>query len=262
MNNIFENKKVARGLIIVGILSLSLFFLASANRAMKSEYKDKMPATIIVSGDGEFFAVPDTATFTFSVEKEGVTQKEASDTGATIINTIVDSLKKDYGMSETKDLKTTNLSISPKYEYARPCYGYACPVSNPKIVGYTFSQSLTVKIKDLDKAGEISAKLAEWGATNVYGPDFTLADEDLAKEKARQDAIVDAKVKATTLAKQLGVKLGKIQNFSENAGGGIYPVAYGRDMMVSSSMEKSVAPQLPTGENKYSSVVTITYEIR
>jgi uncharacterized protein YggE len=261
MNNIFENKKVTQGLIIAGVVSLSLFFLAGANRAMHSEYKDKMPATITVSGEGEYFAVPDTATFTFSVEKEGTTQKAASDAGATVINSIIDSLKKDYGMSDTKDLKTTNLSISPKYEYPKPCYGYACPASNSKITGYTFSQSVSVKIKDLDKAGELTAKLAEMGATNVYGPDFTLADEDVAQEKARQDAIVDAKVKATTLAKQLGVKLGKIQSFSESNGGGVYPVAYasmGRDAM----MEKSVAPQIPTGENKYSSNVTIVYEIK
>lgn len=260
MNNIFENKKFARFLITIGILSLSIFFLAEANSSMRSRDKDKTPATITVTGSGEFFAVPDTATFTFSVEKEAKTQKEASDIGATIINTIVDTLKKDYGMSDTKDLKTLNLSISPKYEYARPCYGYTCPVSNPKIVGYTFSQSVSVKVKDLDKAGELSVKLAEMGATNVYGPDFTLADETAAQEKARQDAIVDAKVKATTLAKQLDVKLGKIQSFSES-NGGTMPM-YSSMMRSDMAIEKSVIPQVPTGENKYSSNVTIVYEIR
>ncbi len=261
MFNMFENKKISQGLVIVTIVSLCLFFLAGAKNWSNGSSKDKMPATITVSGTGEFFAVPDTATFSFSVEKEGKTQKEASDAGATVINTIIDALKKDYGMSDTKDLKTTNLSISPKYEYSAPCYGYKCPVSNPKISGYTFSQSVTVKVKDLDKAGEITAKLAEWGASNVYGPDFTLADEDAANGKARQDAIVDAKVKAATLAKQLGVKLGSIQSFSEN-GGGAYPMAYRADAMMASGMEKSIAPQMPTGENKYQSNVTIVYEIR
>ncbi len=261
MFNMFENKKLAQGLVIATVVCLCLFFLAGAKKGLDTNYKNEMPATITVSGTGEFFAVPDTATFSFSVERDGKTQKEASDSGATVINTIIDALKKDYGMSDTKDLKTTNLSISPKYEYAAPCYGYKCPVSNPKISGYTFSQSVTVKVKDLDNAGEITAKLAEWGASNVYGPDFTLADEDEANGKARQDAIVDAKVKAATLAKQLGVRLGDIQSFSEN--GGAYPMMYRTESTMKAGMAMdSVAPQMPTGENKYSSNVTIVYEIR
>ena len=262
MFNSFENKKIAQGLTIAVVVSLCLFFLTGAKNSMSGLSKDKMQATITVEGSGEFFAVPDTATFSFSVEKEGTTQKAAQDAGAAVINTIIDTLKKDYSMSDTKDLKTTNLSVSPKYEYARPCYGFNCPVSSPKIVGYTFSQSVTVKVKDLEKAGEISAKLGELGATNVYGPDFTLADEDEANAKARQDAIVDAKVKAMKLSKQLGVKLGKIQSFSENNSS---PMMYGRGaemMNASVSMDKAAVPQLPTGENKYVSTVYITYEIR
>jgi len=262
MNNLFENKKVLQGLIIAGVVCLCIFFIANAKNVMHREYKDKIPATISVTGSGEFFAIPDTATFTFSVEKEAVTQKEASDAGAIVINKIIDALKADYEMND-KDLKTTNLNISPKYQYNNPCYGGYCPPINPKVIGYTFNQSVSIKIKNLDKAGEISAKLAEWGATNVYGPDFTLADEDEANGKARQDAITDAKVKANVLAKQLGIRLGKIQSFSENNGGGVYPMAY--DAVSNQSrgmMEKSVVPQLPTGENKYTSTVNIVYEIK
>ncbi len=260
MFNSIENKKLAEGLTIAVIVSLCLFFLAGAKNWVESADNKKETATITVSGEGEFFAVPDTATFSFSVEKEGATQKIASDSGATVINKIIDALKKDYGMTD-KDLKTTNLSISPKYEYNKPCYGRVCPMypesSSPKIIGYTFSQSVTVKIKDLEKAGEISAKLAEWGATNTYGPDFTLSDEDEAMAKARQDAIVDAKVKAMKLSKQLGVRLGEIKSFSENGNGG-YPMMYESKVMNQDmAAGAAVAPQLPTGENKYSSNVIL-----
>lgn len=268
MNTIFDNKKTLQGIIIAVAVCLCVFFLAQASSAIKEESKNDMPATITVTGDGEFFAVPDTATFTFSVEKEGKTQKEANDAGATIMNKIIDTLKKDYGMSSTKDLKTISMSVNPKYEYSvpKPCYGEICPaympVSQQKIVGYTFSQTVTAKINNLDKAGEIAAKLSELGATNVNGPEFTLKDEDVAKETARKDAITNAQEKAKILADQLGVRLGKIQNFSENSGGGMYPVAYGGDMMRSATMEKSVAPEMPTGENKYTSNVSITYKIK
>lgn len=261
MNNLFENKKITQALVVIAVLSVAVFFLASAKNAMRGNYEGKVPATITVTGEGEFFAVPDTATFSFSVEKDGITQKDAKDAGAAIINTIIESLKKDYNMAD-KDLKTTNLSVNPKYEYDQPCYGYNCPARNPKVIGYTFSQSVTVKINNLDTAGEVAGKLAEWGATNVYGPEFTLADEDEANAKARQDAIVDAKVKAMKLSKQLGVRLGDIQSFSESNGGGMYPLAYGSMAKVEMAMDASVTPELPAGENKYVSNVTITYEIR
>lgn len=248
-------------LVVLGIASVSLFFLAKASSVMSGETSKKTPATITVTGSGEFFAVPDVATFSFSVEKDGTTQKEAKDAGAAVMNNIIDSLKKDYNLAD-KDLKTTNLSVNPKYEYPQPCYGYNCPARNPKVVGYTFSQSITVKIKDMDKAGEITAAITEMGATNVYGPEFTLDNEDEANAKARQDAIVDAKVKAVKLAKQLGVKLGKVQSFSENRGGGMYPMYSGAVMKTEMAMDASVTPEIPAGENKYTSEVVITYEIR
>ncbi len=255
----FENKKLLSGLIIVAGICLSIFFLANAYESLNLDSKDKQQATITVSGEGEYFAIPDTAMFTLTVQKEGATQKIAKDEGSEIMNKILDTLKKDYQMTD-KELKVIDLSVNPKYEYGPVCYGGYCPQTNPKIIGYTFTNTVTVKISDIDKAGEVSSKLAEMGATNVTGPNFSLKNEDDAKNQARTDAINKAKEKAEVLADQLGVNLGKIQSFSENNGGGAYPMYEGA--MVSSFATKSVIPQLPAGENKYSSNVTITYEIK
>ncbi len=260
----FENKKLLQGLITVGIVSLSLFFLAKASESARG-YTRENPPTITVNGEGEYFAVPDTATFTASVEREGKTQKEAKDVGATAMNKILDAIKKEFAISD-KDIKTTNLSVNPKYEYNNGgvCKAGICPpsYSNPKIVGYIYNQTVSIKVRSSDKAGDVSSRLAELGATNIYGPQFTLDDEDMAKEQARMEAIKDAKIKARTLSMQLGVRLGKVASFSENNGGGIYPT-YGMDARTENlSSQKSAVPELPAGENKYTSNVTITYEIR
>ena len=71
----------------------------------------------------------------------------------------------------------------------------------------------------------------------------------------------EAKVKAEVLAKELGVKLGKVVNFSENSGGN-YPVMYEKSMMASDMSTASAAPTLPKGENKITSEVNITFEIK
>ena len=99
---------------------------------------------------------------------------------------------------------------------------------------------------------------------NVSGPNLTLKDEDEAKNKARADAIEKAQEKAKVLSKELGVKLGKIQSFSESAGGGMYPMYDSAMMNKAVSSFSPIQPEvnLPAGENKYSSNVTITYEIK
>lgn len=264
----FENKKNLINGALITIGSLTLFLLASTYNVLNQNKSDVNQPTITVTGEGEYFAIPDTANFNFTVSKDGSTQKIAQDSGSEIMNTILKSLKTYFNLDD-KDLKTTSFSVNPKYEYnnPRPCFGGICPgyetvSSSPKIVGYTFSQSVNVKIKDLEKAGNVAAKLAELGATNVYGPDFTLANEDIAQDTAREMAINDAKEKAQILAKQLGVRLGKIQSFSDSNNGGVYPVMYNSMKMESASDAGGVAPELPTGENKYTSNVSITYKIK
>ena len=262
----FENKKLLTNLIIITSVCLSIFFLANAYGAFNRNDENKPVATITVDGTGEYFAIPDTALFTFTVEKDAITQKQAKDAGSEVMNNILAKLKKDYDMDD-KYLKTINFSLNPKYEWQQQtiyCVRAPCPQPDGKnvAVGYTFNQTVSVKIKDIDLAGEVAGKLTEWGATNVSGPEFTLANEDEARNKARTDAIGDAKSKARTLSAQLGVRLVKIQNFSENNGGGIYPMYGGATMMRDGAMEKSIIPEIPMGENKYTSNVSITYEIR
>ena len=133
------------------------------------------------------------------------------------------------------------------------------------ISGYTTSQSVQVKVRDINKnqqiAGELVAGLATVGV-KVSTPSNTIDDIDSYKKVVREEAILKARQDAEALAKSLGVKLVRITSFTEN-GGGYYP--YAMDSMVSArpTMEKAaVVPDLPTGTNKVSSEVTLTYQIK
>ena len=153
--------------------------------------------------------------------------------------------------------------MNPKYSYDQVvCITYPCPRQEPKIVGYTATQSIVIKVREVDNANEVRTGLAELGITNISGPTFSIDDKDVYKAEARALAIDDAREKAKILAKDLGVKLGKITNFSE--GGNNYPVMYSKSAMVFEDMggESQPAPELPKGENTITSNVTITYEIR
>jgi hypothetical protein len=217
--------------------------------------------TITVSGEGEIYAKPDLALNTFTVKTEAKTVEKAVADNTTKMNAVIDAMKA-LGIEE-KDLKSTNFSIYPRYEY-RPDYSVQTDIwPKPEtrvLVGYQVTQSLEVKIRDIAKVGEAIQKAVDAGANQTGGLQFTIDDSDSLKDQAREEAIKQAKDKAEVLAKQLGVKLTKIINFSE---GGYYPQPLYYDNAVSAKGmgELSATPDIQTGENKITVNVSITYEI-
>jgi uncharacterized protein YggE len=96
----------------------------------------------------------------------------------------------------------------------------------------------------------------------VSGLTFTIDDEDKLNADARDKAIADAREKAEVLADQLGVSLVRIVGFSENDGG-YTPMYMKREVaLMSADAAGGAAPELPMGENKIISRVSVTYEIR
>jgi len=116
-------------------------------------------------------------------------------------------------------------------------------------------------MRDLSAVGTMLSGLGKLSVQNVSGPAFALDDSTAGYDAARADAITKAKTQADLLAKQLGVRLGKIVNFSESSGGYTYPM-YALGMGASDSSKTVPTPNIPTGENTYTASVSITYEIR
>ena len=258
----FVSKSVRTALVIV-LAILSLFLLAQTVSTLNGINRSGVPATdtITVQGDGQATLPPDVARISFTVDNISATVAQAQDATTKQTNAALDFVK-EQGVAD-KDVKTLSYNISPQYSYPNPCtYGTVCPdyYRAPKITGYQVSQTIQVTIRDLSKVGEMLGGLGELEVQNVNGPAFALDDSTAGYSAARADAIDKAKTQAKLLAKQLGVKLGKIVNFSESTGGYQYPMMYGLggDMTVS----KAEAPDVPAGENTYSASVSITYEIR
>jgi len=256
---------VKAGAAALGMLALFLVVLTVS--AIK-EYRfigTGVPAsnTISIAGQGEVFAVPDTGTFTVTVREEAETVAFAQDEATKKINAVIDYLK-GAGVEE-KDIKTVSYNVNPKYEWNQAgCVGGFCPPGKQELIGFEVYQSLSVKVRDTKKAGELLSGVGSKGASEVSGLTFTIDDEDELKAEARELAIAEAQEKAEMLAAELGVTLVRVVGFYEESGGGYpMPLAYGRggDMMAA-SMESKVAPELPVGENKILSTVNITYEIR
>ncbi len=215
---------------------------------------------ISVTAEADVMAVPDVAVITLNVEKEGKTAKEAQGLVNEMVTKIL-AYTKDQKI-EDKDIKSEYGGVNPKYKNNQIyCITYPCPQGETVIVGYTATQSITIKVRNADNANEVRTGLANLGITNISGPTFSIDDEEALKEEARGKAIEKARAKAKVLAKELHVRLGDVVSFSENSGG--YPIMYANAMMKSDAMATpEVAPALPKGENKITSTVTITYKIK
>lgn len=263
METFLNIKKISVSVFILLII-VSLFTVAKlVNEIKQSKYvgRGNQPAnTISISGKGEVLAVSDIASLYANLSEEGKTAKEAQDLLNKSITKTLTYLKDQK--IEDKDIKSEYGGLSPKYSYEQAvCSSYPCPSRNPKIIGYTATQSITIKVREVDNASVIRTGLAGIGITNISGPTFSIDDEEEFKDEARSKAIIDAREKAKVLAKELGVKLGKVVSFSENSGN-YYPMYDTKMMGAGTVSESSVAPTLPKGENKITSNVTITYEIR
>ncbi len=267
MDSLLQNKNIIK-LTAIFLAVLSLFFVVKVLSEFKSygyignQYGAQN--TISVTGDGEVFTVPDIAEITFDVTEEGKLVPDAQKKATEKMNGIIASLKK-AGIAE-KDIKTVGYNIYPNYEYQTKSIvcpvGSYCPQEGKQVlIGYKVSHSILLKVRKTEQAGTILSSLGTLEVTNLSGINFTIDDEDKVKNDAREKAITSAKEKADTLASQLGVKLVRIISFSE---GGNYPIFYGKAMAISadSGMRGAPTPEIPAGENKITSSVTITYEIR
>lgn len=262
----FQESYMRKIMAVAGVMAIVALAAYSYYTVKQTKYLYGGPVTISVIGTGEVFAKPDIATFSFTVEAKEVDAVSAQNKAGATMDEVLAYLK-EAGVEE-KDIKTSYYNLNPRYEYPQTvCTQWNCPPQGePKLIGYEVSQSVSVKVRDTNKAGELVAGVGSKGAQNVSGLSFTIDDEDKLMAEAREKAIVDAREQAKDLAKNLGKRLGRMTGYWEEQGG--FPMPYGiggDDMMKAESAQNSGMSrpaQIPTGENTITSRVNISYEIQ
>lgn len=87
------------------------------------------------------------------------------------------------------------------------------------------------------------------------GVNFAVDEPQKYREKAREEAIANAKIQAEKLAKTLGIKLGKITNIVESSPQA--PISYIKTLR---SDVAQAAPVIEPGTETVTSVVTLYFE--
>lgn len=265
LNEYFDTQEAKRffKFSTLAVLLLSLFLLAQTLGALKDwRAPEAAYSTIVVSGTGEAYATPDIASFSFSVSADADSVAEAQETVTKNTDKVLAALE--ALEIEEKDIRTTDYSVYPKYVYMPiACTSTYCPPSRQVPDGYTVTHTVTIKVRNTDNAGKALAAAGENGATNISGLNFTIDNPDLVYHEARTMAVEEARQKAKLLAKSLDVRLGRVVDFSDNS---YMPSPYYLKNEVAAGFggadTQASSPTVPQGENKFTSNVTITYEIR
>lgn len=221
-----------------------------------------------VEGTGTATAVPDTGVVNLGVTQTSSTVAEAQSKTNEIANKLIEDIKK-LGISE-KDIKTTNYSVNPNYDTnPRPLTPsgpqtmiYPVPDgSGQQIVGYTVTQNLEIDVKQMDKINKVVDTATADGANLVGQVGFSFSNEMKAKleNKARADAIKEAKQKAKDLAGLSGINLGRLVNVIETNQPRPWPAAF---MRAKEGIDQAVPPtNITPGESTVTITVTLFYEI-
>jgi uncharacterized protein len=207
-----------------------------------------------VSGEGKVNVTPDVAIISVGIQSQEITVAEAQAKAAEAMDKLMKALK-DQGIAE-KDIQTTSYYISQVTRWDGD-------KQEQIITGYMVSNSVTVKIRDVKKAGTIIDAVAAAGGdlTRINGITFTVDDPTNSYNDARDKAIANARAKAQQMAEKSGAKLGKVTYITEN--NYFSPIYRAYDMKEASGAAPSpaVSTSISGGELEITTTVQIAYAI-
>jgi|SRR5579859_2671591 len=201
--------------------------------------------TIAMTGHGETRGAPDMAQVTAGVSTVAPTAAQALSANSSHMKGVFAALIK-LGVPE-KNIQTSNFFVSPQY-------GNGDNNTPRPLTGYQVNNDVTVRLEDVGKLGGALDALVAAGANQINGVSFSIQNSAPLLEKARADAVADARARAQTYAKAAGVTLGPILSISE---GGAEAPPRPMFRVAAIQAETRIAP----GEQSVTADVTMVWEI-
>ena len=200
----------------ITVLSIALALVAGIVAMPAATAATSPSRYVTITADGSVKVVPDAVRMNATVSIISGTSKEAqaqvSKTSAAVRAALV------AAQIDKKDIATQSITVYPEYNYTQE--------SGSKLIGYRSSQSFAIIIRNAANAGDIVDSVVAAGGDNlqINGVTPFVLDSTKAAESARSVAVKNAKSKAVSYAKLLGVKLGKVTYIVENYAPASYPV--------------------------------------
>lgn len=200
----------------VTFLSIALILMGGLVSAPAASAATSPNRYVTITADGSVKVVPDAVRMNATVTVIAASSKEAQAQVSTTSAAVRAALL--AAQIDKKDIATQSITVYPEYNYTQD--------TGAKLIGYRSSQSFAIVIRNAANAGEIVDSVIAAGGDNlqINGVTPFVLDSTKAAESARSVAVKNAKAKAASYAKLLGVKLGKVTYIVENYAPASYPV--------------------------------------
>lgn len=166
-----------------------------------------------VSATGKVTRVPDIAIISAGVVTRASTAVAAIQQNADRMERVRAALKR-AGI-EDRDIQTSNISLNPEYRYDRD--------QPPRLTGYTASNTVNVRFRDIRNSGKILDALVAEGANQINGPTLTIDKPEAALDEARTKALAVGRQRAELYARSLGMRVTRLLSVSETGGYAVPP---------------------------------------
>jgi len=201
-----------------------------------------------INATGEAMRVPDIAIITAGVMTRASTATAALEQNAAQMNRMRAALKR-AGIDD-RDVQTSNISLNPEYRYQDN--------QAPQLTGYSASNQVNVRFRDIRNTGKILDALVVEGANQISGPNLPIDQPDAALDEARAKALAIGRARAELYARSLGMRVVRLVAVNESGGG--YAPPPPMPMMMARGERDST--RIDPGEQKLTVSLGMTFELQ
>lgn len=216
--------------------------------ATSGEQSQIQTNTIAVTGTGSVTMPPDEAIVYLGVQTQSVDAISAQEENAAKMERIIEAL---FGAGISKDdMESANYNMYPMRDYSS---------GTPSITGYTVSNQLKVKVRDVDNVGDVIDAAVKAGVNEVQSVSFTLSDKSQqdARKEALENAVTAARSDADSIADALGVRIAlPLQAGTE---GGRFTAVPSTMMVMEEAVVSGSRTPIQPGDVSVSATVSVMY---
>jgi hypothetical protein len=237
--------------IVAALLFATAIPVAPAVAQVTTQLAQPIAGTRLdISATGEVTRVPDLAVISAGVVSRSTTASAALQDNSDSMARVIAALKR-AGIAD-RDIQTSSITLNPEYRYPEN--------QPPQLTGYTASNQVTIRFRDIRNSGKILDALVAQGANQISGPNMTLEHPEAALDEARANAVAAGRARAEIYARSLGMRVVRVISVSENGGYAAPPPA--PPMPMEAMAVGRAYTKIEPGEQKLQVTLSMVFELQ
>jgi len=236
--------------LLIGLLAAAAIPTApAAAQQAPIEFAQPISGTRLeVTASGEVTRVPDVAVISAGVVTRAATASDALRQNSARMERVLSALQR-AGVAD-RDVQTSAINLNPEYRYDEN--------QPPRLTGYTATNQVTIRFRDIRNSGRILDALVAEGANQINGPSMVIDKPEEALDEARTRAVAKGLARAQLYAGAIGKRVARVLSISESGG---YSPPPPMPYAAAVSAERADTKIMP-GEQKVEVSLAMTFELQ